>query len=59
MSDITDVVMYAYEFSKTTFWSFNLFGVHWDMTFLQIWLIPCIAGLTIKIVKHIYDLATM
>lgn len=59
MYDITDVIMMCYEFAKTTFWSFNLFGRHWDMTFLQIWLIPCIAYLTIRIVKHIYEVVNM
>ena len=59
MSDITSVIMQVYEFAKTTYWEFNLFGQHWQMTFLQIWLLPAIAGLTISIVKHIYELANM
>lgn len=59
MSDITDVIIAVYEFAKTTYWEFNLFGQHWQMTFLQIWLLPCVAGLTIAIVKHIYELANM
>lgn len=59
MSDITTVIMQVYEFAKTTYWTFNLFGQQWEMTFLQIWLIPAVAGLTIAIVKHIYELANM
>ena len=59
MIDITDVIMMAYNFCKTTTWTFYLFGKEWNMTFLQIWLIPCIAGLTINIVKHIYELVNM
>lgn len=59
MISISDVIMTVYEFAKTTFWEFNLFGRHWEMTFLQIWLLPCIAMLTIRIVKHIYEVVNM
>lgn len=59
MYDLTDLIMDCYQFAKTTYWEFNLFGIHWQMTFLQVWLIPCIAGLTINIVKHIYELVNM
>lgn len=59
MTSISDVVIMVYDFAKTTFWSFNLFGKHWDMTFLQIWLIPCVAMLTVRIVKHIYEVVNM
>lgn len=55
---ITDVIMMIWDFCKTQFIHFNLFGRSWDLTILQIWFIPCVAGLTISIVKHIYELIT-
>lgn len=59
MSDITTVMYDIYLFAKDTFWEFNMFGQHWSMSFLQIWLLPVIAGLTISIVKHIIEIANM
>lgn len=59
MVDISDVVLDIFEFCRTQVYPFDLFGVHWDMTILQIMFIPCFAGLTISIVRHIYQLVNM
>lgn len=59
MIDISDVVIDLFEYCRTQVYPFNLFGVHWEMTILQILLIPCVAGLTIRIVKHIYEIVNM
>lgn len=59
MTDITDIIMLAYNFAKTTTWTFYLFGQQWQLTFLQIWLLPVVAGLTISIVKHIIEIVNM
>lgn len=57
--DITSVVMSIIEFGRTTYWTFNMFGRSWSMTFMQIWLICPTAFLTIKIIKHIYEVVNL
>lgn len=59
MTSISDVMMMIWEFVWTQVWQFDLFGKHWEMTILQIWIFPCIAFITIRIIKHIYEVVSM
>lgn len=59
MTSISDVILMVWQYAYTMVWQFNLFGRHWEFTFLQLWIMPCIAFVTIRIIKHIYEVVSM
>lgn len=59
MKDFSDVIVYTFDFCRSTSWPVYLFGQAWEFTILDFLLMPFFAFITVKVVKLIFNLVNL